>query len=171
MSYARRIDTESEVYRNACRYITESKKYNGYSIVAGEYLLSSLRSRPLVRKKIVNDYDYWTALKDKYPADAWALNNRKFKSKYGRNAALRRSARRIWLLIENSSQSSIFLIFRGRKFKISNLAVGFNYVMAHISKEQWVSQPYKMNLYRQIREFGRAEFSYRGGEVIFEVVK
>ena len=173
MSYARIDLSQSQVFKNACNSIRTSPKYKGFSIVAAEYLLAALRSRPNVSAKINTrgQISWVSEVQKKYPADYWLLMTKKRRSQAGDDEAVKLAARRTIQMFDRLKGRKCFLTFKGRKFQISHLAVGLSYIQAMVPRGEWKAYPWRSQLYRQIKDYGRAEFRYATGNAVFEVVE
>lgn len=164
MSYARKDVTSSRVFDNAVRSIVESRKYKGYSILAGEYLLDSVRAAKMPEKPTNKRFlNYAEALEQKYPADFWRM------SKMYPNWDVEQQRKASYVLrFLPKRKKSFYLTFEGRKFQVSSLHLAVDYLRACICREAWNNLPNQTTAHAMLKKDGRCVFRYGENKAIIE---
>lgn len=164
MSYARRTEVASDVYKSFCDSIIESPKYNGWSVAAGEYLLRAVRNFKSVKNSIAqNSIDHVAEL-EKYPADFFDFKSKNHRSK---KRDLQRLARcRIKTI--NSQKIKHYLIFENTRFRVSSIYIACRYLNSIIPDESWDTWHSSAYVRRELERHGRCVLEYGDNKAIIE---
>lgn len=163
MSYARKRENTSQLYANVCESLRASKRYKGYSIIAGEYLMDLIKSMPVPRKK--KTVKSWSEiLEEKYPANYWKLMQKdgvEFD-------IIKQSCAWRMLSYLRQQKKRWYLTFEGERFQVSSMALAVDYLRAIIPADAWDFLPHTFAVRKQLRSGKRAVFYYGENKAIIE---
>ncbi|MBO7330068.1 MAG: hypothetical protein J6W00_15000 [Lentisphaeria bacterium] len=165
MSYARTPEVFGTVFANAVNSLKASKKYHGYSILAGEHLLDALKSMPPPRVSARRATDYVALLKELYPAYHYVMTRspRWKKSQQGKAVSIMQN------ILERHQR--VRVTFEGNTFLCSSTPTAIAYLRGVIHPDAWDRVPNCAIAYQRMEMYGgRAVFTYGENEAIIERV-